>query len=143
MLYHCYRNRCTIVTENDVSLLLILMYSILPKMMYFSLPITVHKSVTPANRLSLECIYLQKVIQIARLQVYHIRRNMCGQLHPANHFCHCHQPKMVIIPECGLNGPAGIIVRNCRLRTSLCCGSLCIRGDGRARWRHSGRWLQV
>lgn len=40
MLYHCYRNRCTIVTENDVSLLLILMYSILPKMMYFSLPIT-------------------------------------------------------------------------------------------------------
>ena len=41
MLYHCYRNRCTIVTENDASLLLILMYSILPKMMYFSLPITV------------------------------------------------------------------------------------------------------
>ena len=40
MLYHCYRNRCTIVTENDASLLLILMYSILPKMMYFSLPIT-------------------------------------------------------------------------------------------------------
>ena len=40
MLHHCYRNRCTLVTENDASLLLILMYSILPKMMYFSLPIT-------------------------------------------------------------------------------------------------------
>ena len=40
MLHRCYRNRCTLVTENDASLLLILMYSILPKMMYFSLPIT-------------------------------------------------------------------------------------------------------
>ena len=41
MLHRCYRNRCTLVTENDASLLPILMYSILPKMMYFSLPITV------------------------------------------------------------------------------------------------------
>ncbi len=40
MLHRCYRNRCTLVTENDASLLPILMYSILPKMMYFSLPIT-------------------------------------------------------------------------------------------------------
>ena len=47
MLYHCYRNRCTIVTENDV--LLILMYSILPKMMYFSLPITAISSVMCAT----------------------------------------------------------------------------------------------
>lgn len=50
-------------------------------------------------QVSPECIYLQKVIQIARLQVYHGRQNMCGQLHPANHFCHCLQPKMAIMPK--------------------------------------------
>ena len=54
MLYHCYRNRCTIVTENDASLLLILMYSILPKMMYFSLPITLVE-LAVLDRICLQC----------------------------------------------------------------------------------------
>ena len=46
----------------------------------------VHKSLTPANKLSPECIYLQKVIQITQLQVYHGRRNMCEQLIPPTTF---------------------------------------------------------
>lgn len=67
MLYHCYRNRCTIVTENDASLLLILMYSILPKMMYFSLPIT-ENSTWPQSYYKMGYVY----VLLARMLNCHV-----------------------------------------------------------------------